>query len=79
VIVLREIEDMSYREIADIVGIPIGTVMSRLSRARKLLHDAWFRKAEAESNPDAGERHERASGTPPPHSPSPRAANPGMP
>jgi RNA polymerase sigma factor (sigma-70 family) len=79
VIVLREIEDMSYREIADIAGIPIGTVMSRLSRARKLLHDAWFRKAEAESNPDGGERHERASGTRPPHSPSPRAANPGTP
>ena len=44
VIVLREIEDMSYREIADIVGIPIGTVMSRLSRARRLLHDAWYRQ-----------------------------------
>jgi len=44
VIVLREIEDMSYREIADIVGIPIGTVMSRLSRARKLLHDSWYRQ-----------------------------------
>lgn len=34
VIVLREIEELSYQEIADIIGAPIGTVMSRLSRAR---------------------------------------------
>ena len=38
VIVLRELEDMSYREIAQVAGIPIGTVMSRLARGRKLLH-----------------------------------------
>jgi RNA polymerase sigma-70 factor, ECF subfamily len=34
VIVLRELEELSYREIADVIGAPVGTVMSRLSRAR---------------------------------------------
>ncbi len=37
VLVMRELEDMSYREIAEATAIPLGTVMSRLSRARKLL------------------------------------------
>ena len=35
--VLREIQNLSYREIADAVGAPVGTVMSRLARARAML------------------------------------------
>jgi len=37
VVVLRELEDLSYKEIAAIVGIPMGTVMSRLGRGRQQL------------------------------------------
>jgi RNA polymerase sigma-70 factor (ECF subfamily) len=42
VLILREMEDLSYREIAAVVGAPIGTVMSRLARARTLLKDRWI-------------------------------------
>ena len=40
VIVLREIEGLSYQEISEVVGIPVGTVMSRLSRGRNRLQRA---------------------------------------
>ncbi len=40
--VLREINNLSYREIADAVGAPVGTVMSRLARARAMLRSAWI-------------------------------------
>ena len=40
-IVLREINDLSYQEIAEVAGVPVGTVMSRLARARSMLRSAW--------------------------------------
>ena len=42
VLILREIEDLSYKDIAAVTGSPPGTVMSRLSRARLALRKAWM-------------------------------------
>ena len=44
--VLREIHELSYREIANVVGAPVGTVMSRLARARAMLRSAWMAEDE---------------------------------
>jgi RNA polymerase sigma-70 factor, ECF subfamily len=44
-LVLREMNDLSYREIAELTGMPIGTVMSRLARARDLLRKMWLERA----------------------------------
>jgi len=57
VLVLRELEQLSYREIANIAGIPLGTVMSRLSRARQRLQLSLLAKAEQEGTGRANQPH----------------------
>ena len=52
VLVLRELEDLSYREIAEVTATPVGTVMSRLARARKLFATAWSSSAERRCGDD---------------------------
>ncbi|MBI3677853.1 MAG: sigma-70 family RNA polymerase sigma factor [Proteobacteria bacterium] len=49
VLILRELEEMSYREIAEATGVPMGTVMSRLARARALLKERWLQSEGASS------------------------------
>lgn len=48
VIVLRELEELSYREIAEVAGVPLGTVMSRLARGRRRLQSALARPVASE-------------------------------
>jgi RNA polymerase sigma-70 factor, ECF subfamily len=51
VIVLRELEGMSYKEIGDVTGVPVGTVMSRLSRARQRLQRALWAEQKGGARP----------------------------
>jgi RNA polymerase sigma-70 factor (ECF subfamily) len=59
VVLLVDVEEFSYKEAAEILGIPIGTVMSRLSRGRRQLRDHLSHVAKA-----WGIGHAAAKGTP---------------
>lgn len=48
VLILRELEELDYREIAAVIQVPIGTVMSRLARARGALKARWSMRSEEE-------------------------------
>src|SRR4029077_9635401 len=50
VLVLREVEDMGYREIATIINVPMGTVMSRLARARATLRKHWLQQVQGDAD-----------------------------
>jgi len=50
-IVLREINDLSYKEIAEVAGVPVGKVMSRLARARAMLRSYWNAAETATARP----------------------------
>ncbi len=46
VLMLREIEEMDYAQIAAVTNVPIGTVMSRLARSRAALKNKWMHEVE---------------------------------
>ncbi|TPN76771.1 sigma-70 family RNA polymerase sigma factor [Mesorhizobium sp. CU2] len=60
-IVMREIIDMSYGEIAEVAGVPIGTVMLRLARARELLLTGWKPRDAVAQKPGAPKSPSRST------------------
>ena len=58
-LMLRELEGLSYRELADAMGVPIGTVMSGLSRARQAFRCALNDQLERSGNPGASHPREQ--------------------
>ena len=64
ILLLCDVEDASYREISEILSIPIGTVMSRLARARKAVRESVFSVPQAPLSKDwshHGATHENAA------------------
>ena len=59
ILVLREIEDLDYAEIAEVLGVAKGTVMSRLHRARQELKRLWLERIEGNSVADSDVQRER--------------------
>jgi RNA polymerase sigma-70 factor, ECF subfamily len=75
VVWLRDVEDLSYQEIAEVVGIPVGTVMSRLSRGRKQLYRQLVRGQETEAGGPAKSTTTQTTGEKVTYAPTLRTGN----